>query len=79
VNDIRVLNGIEAALRPDLSQSERARIATALERVKVALMTDVWAPEWGQRREFEQWFLEGVPDPRDNAPLRKAVGIYGSR
>jgi hypothetical protein len=79
VNDIRVLNSIEAALRTDLSESDRARIATALDRVKLALMTEVWSPEWGQRREFEQWFLNALPDPPDNTPLRKAVDIYGSR
>jgi hypothetical protein len=73
---IATLNSIRAALRPDLSEIDRLRIAKALDDAKLALMTEVWWVQWGERHKFEDWLNSGGPAPPRTSPLGKALDFY---
>jgi hypothetical protein len=76
--DFAVLNTIPRLLRPDLPSQDTDKVATATERVKLALMHNVWGTSkegWGDEAAFEAWLKSGRPKPAP-APLIEPARLY---
>jgi hypothetical protein len=74
-HDIGVLNALPARLDPDLPAADRARIAEALRRVRLALMAGVWIEDWGDPAAFARW-TDGGPPPADAAAFAAARRFF---
>lgn len=62
--DIFILNRLPDLLQTDLPAGEKVNIRLATIRAKLALMRSVWAEDWGDYVEFEEWVLrQGAADP----------------
>ncbi len=73
---IHNLNRVPAALRPDLSASERLEIEQAIAAAKLRLLKSVWDPDqWGEFVPFRQWVDQGETNPPPPAVAR-AAAVY---
>jgi hypothetical protein len=64
--DFAVLNTLPRYLKPDLPPQDVDSVAAATERVKLALMRQVWGGPgegWGEAASFEEWLNSGRPKP----------------
>ncbi|MFC1863101.1 hypothetical protein ACFL1Z_04045 [Thermodesulfobacteriota bacterium] len=75
--DFFILNQLQSSLDGNLSATQKNDIERAIPRIKVALMSMVWAndKEWGDYKEFKKWVMSGTnsPPPKE---LEKAAQYY---
>jgi hypothetical protein len=73
--ELATLNRLPATLRTDLPDNQRRAIEDALPRIKLALMKEVWGPDWGDWKRFESWVME--EDAEGKPPeLAQAVDYF---
>ena len=73
---IHNLNRVPAALRPELSASQRLEIEQSIAAAKLRLLKSVWDSEqWGEFVPFRQWVDQGETNPPPPAVAR-AVAVY---
>jgi len=75
-SDIRFLNNtLSQWLRNDLSRQNRTDVALVVQRMRLAIVTSVWGPDWGEIAKFNEWVRNGASEPPPKE-LDKPARLY---
>jgi len=74
---IAELNKLPSLLPSSLPASRRTDVAQAVRESKLALLSMVWGPDWGDFPTFRNWVNDGEADPVPAGISPEAVKTFG--
>lgn len=74
---IELLNQMQAASEPGLSEAQRTRVRRDVTGAKLYLMKTVWADDWGSYDDFVAW-AEGGANPGDAKRFGSAADFFAA-
>jgi hypothetical protein len=78
--DIRFLNTtLPEALRKDLRNESRTDVDVLVPRLKLAMIQNIWDPQWGDFGKFRQWVETGATEPAPMSLAAPATLYQGGR
>jgi len=78
--DIRFLNTtLPEALRKDLRNESRTDVDVLVPRLKLAMIQNIWDPQWGDFVKFRQWVETGAAEPAPTSLAVPATLYQGGR